>query len=540
MNDSTNVPQPLRSDSDKPRGRWFGRVTLFVWFVGIVASGSIAIMMDDRAYLVLITCLSLFFGALFSLVWFVWFSTARANTRRLTGRIAVASFLLLLLTVRIDEVTGGMRPSFRFAWRPKPDRRLAKLTIAKQKTSGVDLATNTPNDFPQFLGPDRSGRIDGPAFATNWQTRPPKQVWRQPIGAGWSSFAIVNGYAVTMEQRGDEEIVACYEVATGHSKWAHSLPIRHETLMGGVGPRSTPTIDEGRVYAIGATGVMRCLDGTDGSLIWKKDLVTQFGGTHDGDTSAIFWGRAGSPLILRDMVIAPSGSNNAERATLAAFDKVTGELIWAAGDAINSYSSPVVATIAGVEQIIFVAQDIVLSFKATSGEQLWSWKWPGKSGSNANVSQPHAIDHDRVFISKGYGHGCELLQITISDDKWQVESVWYKPTYLKTKFSNVVIHNGLAFGLDDMILECIDVETGTKKWKKGRYGFGQVLGVGDLLLVQAEDGRIVLVEATNKYKELAQFDALQGKTWNNPAIYGRYLLVRNAQEAACYEMPLAE
>ncbi len=520
-------------------GRMFGALTLLIWIAGIGLVFYVR-RLDDRAFFVLAVIMSTVIGSLFGLIWFSWFSPAKLSTRKLVGRCALAAFVLFLVTVRLDEVTGGMWPKFRFFWNPKSDQRLEKIAVANPEDGGVDLATTTQADFPQFLGVNRSGHIDGPSLATDWTTNPPREVWRQPIGAGWSSFSIVNGYAVTMEQRGPDELVTCYEVATGESKWAHSMEIRHETVMGGVGPRATPSIDEGRVYAVGATGVMRCLDGKDGSLLWQKDLVTEFGGDHETDQSAIAWGRSGSPLVTQGMVIVPSGSANADRATLVAFDKVSGDLVWKAGESTASYSSPVVATLGGVEQILFVAEDVLLSFAIETGEQLWSWEWPGKSSGNANVSQPHAIGNERVFLSKGYGQGCEMLQVAMVEDVWTVESIWRKPTYLKTKFTNVVVHDGMAFGLDDAIMQCVDLDTGRKLWKRGRYGFGQVLGVGELLVVQAEDGRVLLVDATNKFNEITEFQAIEGKTWNNAALYGRFLLVRNSQEAACYELPLSE
>ena len=532
-------PSPPEVGKTSIAGRLFGALTLLIWIAGIGLAFYVR-RLDDRAFFVLAVILSTVVGSLFGLIWFSWFGPARLKTRKLVGRFALVAVMLFMLTVRLDEVTGGMRPKFRFVWNPKIDQRLDKITVADSQDGGIDLASTTLEDFPQFLGINRSGYIDGPTLATDWTNNPPREVWRQPIGAGWSSFSIVNGYAVTMEQRGSEELVTCYEVATGESMWAHSMEIRHETVMGGVGPRATPSIDEGRVYAVGATGVMRCLDGKDGSLLWQKDLVTEFGGDHEADQSAIAWGRSGSPLVIQGMVVVPSGSANADRATLVAFDKVSGDLLWKAGDSKASYSSPVAATLGGVELILFVAEDVLLAFAIDTGEQLWSWEWPGKSSANANVSQPHAIGGDRVFLSKGYGQGCEMLQVKNDGNEWTVESVWRKPTYLKTKFTNVVVRDGMAFGLDDAIMQCVELETGRKLWKRGRYGFGQVLGVGDLVIVQAEDGRVLLVDAADKFKELTEFQAVDGKTWNNPALYGRFLLVRNSQEAACYELPLGE
>ncbi len=133
--------------------------------------------------------------------------------------------------------------------------------------------------------------MTGVRLARDWQARPPRLVWRHEIGAGWATFAAVNGFALTMEQRGDEELVTCYEVATGTLRWFHALPSRHQTVMGGVGPRATPTIRDGRVYALGATGILRCLDGATGQPVWTEDLLARIGITPDEDLSGIAWGR---------------------------------------------------------------------------------------------------------------------------------------------------------------------------------------------------------------------------------------------------------
>ncbi|MCA9217660.1 MAG: PQQ-binding-like beta-propeller repeat protein, partial [Planctomycetales bacterium] len=432
-----------------------------------------------------------------------------------------------------------MWPKLRFVWQTPASERVEKITVdtAAAPEDGVDLLTQTSSDFPQFLGPNRSGWIPGPSFDSDWTANPPTQIWKQEIGAGWSSFAIVNGFAVTMEQRHDQELVTCYDVMSGELQWAHSLSTRHETLLGGIGPRATPTIDEGRVYAMGATGTLRCLAGRNGDLIWEKDIVTEFGGTHEDDESSIAWGRSGSPLVVDDKLIVPVGCRSQHSCTLVAFDKISGDVIWLSGDSLASYASPGSASICSVRQVLYVAEDKLISCEVETGTVLWEWKWPGASNAAANASQAHALDGDRVFVSKGYGGGCELLQLSVDKNKWQVESIWKSNTTLKTKFSNVVIHDGLAFGLDDRILECVDLQTGRKIWKKGRYGFGQVLGVGDHIIVQAEDGRIVLVEAARKFNELASIAAIEGKTWNNPAIYGQYLLVRNSEQAACFLLP---
>lgn len=476
-------------------------------------------------------------GAIF--VWFSFFSAYSRPWRWGLSGACVLAVIAAIACLRIDDVDGDLVPRrVSFRWQPQADQQLARLAA---EAAAVDLQTTTADDFPQFLGPRRDARLTGIRLRRDWPAQTPRLVWRREIGAGWSSFAVVNGFAVTMEQRGDEELVTCYELATGTPRWVHSVPARHQTVAGGVGPRATPTIHEGRVYALGATGVLRCLDGATGQLVWSDDLLARIGVTPEEDLDAIAWGRANSPLIVDNLVVVPLGGPvHGPWVSLAAFDKTTGRLVWTGGDCQASYSSPVLATLAGERQILIVNQGYVSGHDPASGHQLWKHPWPGFSNSNATVSQVVPVPNDRLLLSKGYGIGAKLLQISRSEqDDWQVAEVWSNRRVLQTKFCNVVVQGDYVYGLSDGILECVDLASGQRVWKGGRYAQGQILGIGDLLLVQAESGDVAMVEATPAgHRELGRFAALEDKTWNNPSLYGRYLLVRNAQQAACYELAL--
>ena len=211
-------------------------------------------------------------------------------------------------------------------------------------------------------------------------------------------------------------------------------------------------------------------------------------------------------------------------------------LMWGGGEDPAGYSSPLITRLAGVPQILIFNQANVASHDPLTGRLLWEHPWP--EGVEC-VAQPVPLPGDRVFVSSGYGIGCKLFQI-FRNEKGNLEAtlVW-ETTRLKAKFTNVVHREGYLYGLDDGVLVCLDLTDGQRAWKRGRYGHGQVILVGDLLIVQAESGEIALVEADpNRFKELSRFRALRGKTWNNPALAGSYLLVRNDRKAACYELPL--
>ncbi|MCL4203954.1 MAG: PQQ-binding-like beta-propeller repeat protein [Pirellulaceae bacterium] len=474
------------------------------------------------------------------LIWFLRYSGYSVGLRYAIGWATLTIVLALAALLRIDHVSGDLVPTFAWRWRAKADRMIEAPTAT---VGEVDLASTTEHDFPQFLGPNRDGLLPDKTLDTDWQSRPPRLVWRTDVGAAWSGFSAVNGYAVTMEQRGNDELVTCYEIATGQLKWFHAVATRHQTLMGGVGPRSTPTIFEGKVYALGATGILCCLDGATGQVVWRDEILQRFGLTPQQDLNGIAWGRSASPLIVDRLVVVPwGGPAQGEKVSLAAYDKDTGEVIWTAGQYQASYSSPTLATLSGVRQILSVNQDFVTSHDPATGTILWEAAWPGNSSSNASVSQPVPLPGDRVLLSKGYGIGSKLLRVSQVDGSgWSVEQLWASSRALQTKFTNVVIRDQYAYALSDGILQCVDLADGRRVWRGGRYGQGQVLGIGDTLLVQAETGEIVCVAARpDRHEELAVFPALEGKTWNNPCLYDRYLLVRNAEHAACYEVTIRD
>jgi outer membrane protein assembly factor BamB len=345
-----------------------------------------------------------------------------------------------------------------------------------------------------------------------------------------------------MEQRGDQEMVACYNVQSGRQEWSHTVAGRYETVTGGVGPRATPTVAEGRVYAQTASGRLLCLDAASGEVCWEKDLLEEYGVSPEQEASQITWGRSGSPLVVDDLVIVPAGGrNDGRRVSLVAYDKRRGARVWEGGSEQISYCSPNVATLAGVRQVLIVNESSASGHELRSGRLLWQHDWPGRSYRNPNVSQAVAVPPNRVFLSKGYGGGALLLELSPqSHGTFATREVWKNSAAMRTKFANVAVKDGLAYGLSDGTLECLDLADGQSKWKAGHYQHGQILRVDDLLLVLSERGEVVLVEATPDHanRVLGRFQALEGQTWNNIALSGPYLLVRNAEEAACYELPV--
>lgn len=447
------------------------------------------------------------------------------------------------LLVEKIHFNNSMFPMPQWRWMERPVA-LVKDKKPEANAAAVEEAPRDPKfDYPQFLGLERRQTVRDVKLARDWKKKPPREIWRKQVGDGWSGFAVAGWRAVTLEQLGDNETITCRDLKTGELVWTHSHPnIRHHVAPGGLGPRSTPTIDAGRVYTLGATGILDCLDLKSGELRWTVDIL-------DGDPKLIpEWGKACSPLIVGERVIVSAGAG--EGKSLHAYDKTTGKLLWTGGDHFSSYASPELHTLAGVPQILIVNQDFVDSHNPETGEVLWSFDWPGSSGSNANTAQAFALDDTRVFVSKHYFVGSAVFNVTRNEQgQWQAtkETVngktgWAK-TVLRNKINNVCVRGEQAYGIDDTILQCVDLDTGKIRWKGGRHGAGQILLVDDLLLVQSETGNLVLVEATpERYVEVAKFpDVLHEEPcWNPPALAAPYLVIRNWKEAVCLELPLEE
>ena len=495
-------------------------------------------IMSDTAIMNLLTLILGFALVNLFAIWFFFRSGYSTRLRWMTAAGLAIVLLVAAASLRIEGVSGAMLPTVRWVGSVRQDRLLPTPVI--ESAAQVDLTKVSAQDFPDFLGPRRLARVDVLELEPNWQAQPPREKWRRAIGAGWSGFAAVNGYAVTLEQRGDEEWVTCYTVATGEPVWAHAIPGRHETLLGGAGPRSTPVIFDGKVYTLGALGMLLCLDGATGKPIWQQDLLTRIQVTPAQDMQAVAWGRANSPLVFDQSVVVPLGGKRAgPHVSLIAFDRLTGDPIWQAGDRQVSYASPTLAELCGKQQILSVNEDQISGHDPESGQILWTVDWPGNSASNASVSQPVPLPPDQFLLTKGYGLGAALYQLlpAASQQPWTVRPVWANERVLKTKFTNVVVHKQHVYGLSEGVLECVALSTGERAWKAGRYGHGQMLGVGDHLLVLGEEGELVLVAADpSQHRELGRVAALNGKAWNTLCLFGSQLLVRNASEAVCFEL----
>lgn len=409
----------------------------------------------------------------------------------------------------------------------KPIERAAPSPAATADTPPPPTIIK-PAEWPGFRGPARDGIVHNLRINTDWASSPPVPLWRRPVGPGWSSFAVSGDLFYTQEQRGDDEIVVCYRLGTGEPVWRHRDKVRFWESNGGAGPRATPTLSNGRVYAFGATGILNALDASTGALVWSRDVAA------DANKRVPMWGFSSSPLVIGDLVvIAASGK-------LAAYDIASGKPTWFGPDLPGSYSSPHLATIDGVDQILLLTAAGATSVAPSDGKMIWEHSWP----EGTTIVQPALTSDGDVLIntltSTG-GLGIRRLAVAHGSGGWTVSERWTS-TGLKPYFNDFVVHNGHAYGFDGNILSCIDLQDGRRKWKGGRYGDGQLvlLPDQDLLFVISEEGELALVKATpDQFTEVARFKAIDGKTWNHPVLVRDFLLVRNGEEMAAFRLSLA-
>ncbi|MBI3406654.1 MAG: PQQ-like beta-propeller repeat protein [Acidobacteria bacterium] len=383
-----------------------------------------------------------------------------------------------------------------------------------------------PLPWGEFRGIKRDGIYTEGAILTAWPSEGLKPLWKQPIGGGYSSFAIAQGKAYTIEQRRDQEVVAAYDVKSGRELWTHGWNARFSEQMGGDGPRATPTWHDGLLYALGAAGDFHVLDAATGKLVWSKNILGDNGAENIG------WGMSNSPLIVDDKVIVTPGGPHGK--SVVAYDKKTGARIWGALDDRGSYTSPMLVTLAGVRQVLAVTATRVVGLKPEDGKVLWDYPWP--TYADINSAQPVVLSGNQVLVSSGYDHGSVLIELSSNDKGLTARSVWENKN-LKNRFNSNLLREGFVYGFDESIFTCIDAKTGERKWKGGRYGYGQAVLAGDHIIVLTESGELVLLKATSEsHQEVARFSAIEGKTWNHPAIADGYLLVRNAREMAAFRI----
>lgn len=442
--------------------------------------------------------------------------------------------------VQLHGVTGKFDAEFSWRWAPTPEEeylrglaeRSESATSSPASSGAADIneqITRATSEWSDFRGPLRDGKQPGLRLKEDWSASPPKEIWKTPIGPGWSSFTVAGQRLFTQEQRGDKEAVVCLNAETGEVLWTHEYASRFWEAIAGAGPRATPTIGDEGLFSLGANGHVLCLDPITGEVRWKKDLQV------DSGCKPPQWGFSASPLVQDGLAIVHAGAATGDGAVVA-YDAKTGDVRWKVSSGNHSYCSAHAAVFDHVSGLL-MSTNLGLQFLSVNdGSTIWNHEWPVE---NYRAIQPLVLG-DSVLIGTSLGVGTRRIDVAHEGESWKISEAWTAKD-MKPDFNDFVEYEGYVYGFDGNIFSCVDCATGKRKWKKGRYGNGQVLLLPDAgqLLVISETGELVLVKADpDKHIELGKVQALTGKTWNHPVVIGNRLYLRNAEEAACYELVL--
>jgi outer membrane protein assembly factor BamB len=398
-------------------------------------------------------------------------------------------------------------------------------------------------DWPQYRGPAGDGTTPERLPAAPWPKDGPRRLWRADAGTGFSSFAIAGGKAFTIAGRQidgvQREVCLALDAATGKELWAAPCGLARYDRggdsgapdnTGGDGPRSTPAVSEGRVYVYGAAMNLRCLDARTGTNLWTKDIIRDFDGRN------IRWQSAASPVLDGGLLFVAGGGAGQ---SLLALDKKTGETVWKTQDDAVTHSTPVVAVIHGVRQVIFFTQRGLVAADVRDGTILWRHEHPFRTAAGASP----VVAGDIVYCSSGYGAGAAAVKVSKEGNAFQAALLWRKANQLMNHWATPVVRDGFLYGLFGQAaygrapLVCVELATGTEKWSRPGFGPGGVILSGDQLLVLADNGDLVRVKATPEaYTEENRFKALAGKCWSVPAFSGGKVFLRSTLEGACYDL----
>ncbi len=515
------------------RKRVYGATIFILWVVVSFVLLAVAVHSDIPSSVLG----SLWAGGSLWIAWTVWAYSFFRVRGVLVGSVLVGLVATPFWT--LVEAT-GLRGDTRveFAWRKTLDPALAA-------TESKEIGSTGAVRWRGYLGSSRDGILNDVSLSEDWVNQPPEIMWLQSCGAGWSSFAVTESTLFGQEQLSTGDCVTARDLATGEILWSTAEESEgFRSGLGGDGPRATPTLHtlEGEgssrlvLYAMGPTGLLSCLAASNGEMIWKANLMKLFPGEE------LVHGVCGSPLVVDDIVVVAPPTNTGPG--LVAFDLNSGELAWkCSSDWRASYASPALMTIGNRPQIVFHAGPGVMGVQPADGTVLWQYEWTNEWDNNA--TQPLQVDGhpNDLLVATGYKGGIARISISEEDDGGlQATEVWSTRKTMKTKFCNLAQFGNVVVGLDNGILCGVDVESGKRLWKKGRYGHGQMLKAGEHLLIVEEKGDVRILKPGPKGHNPVgdSVQALDRKTWSHPVLIDGRMILRNDQQVVCLKLPLTQ
>jgi outer membrane protein assembly factor BamB len=387
------------------------------------------------------------------------------------------------------------------------------------------------DDWPQWRGPQRTGLSAETGLLKNWPKGGPKLLWSaKGLGGGYATPSIAAGRVYGMGYRGNDEVVWALNEATGKEAWVATVGRANRGVGNGEGPRCTPTIDGNRLYALGVSGDLVCMDTANGRIIWRKNLVRDFKG------GVPHWGYSESPLIDGTKVIVTPGGSEA---TLAALNKATGAVIWKArvpqGDGA-AYASVIAADADGGRQYVQFLSGGVVGVAADSGKFLWRYDAPHNGTANCST----AIFHDQcVFAASGYGTGGGLVRLTRQGDKTQAREEYFTRK-MQNHHGGMVLVEGFLYGANEATLMCLDFKTGAVKWQSREPGKGSLGYADGCLYFRNEGGPVYLIAASPEaYRELGRFDPpdrSNHSAWAHPVVANGKLFILDQDVLLCFDV----
>ncbi len=397
------------------------------------------------------------------------------------------------------------------------------LALAALLSAFSPLAADA--QWSHYRGPAMNG-TSPESISAQFPAAGPRLLWKADVGTGTSAVVVSGGRAFTMGNAGNKDSITCLDAKSGKVVWRHEFPLKLDANMFEGGPRSTPTVDGNRVYAVSHEGDLWCLDAATGKKVWYAHFQKDFGGRRPG------WGFSGSPTAAGNLLVCDVGGPDA---STVAFDKATGSVAWKSGGDMPGYASPVIGNVAGVQTVVILKADHLVGYDLKSGRELWRSEW--KTSYDVNAATPLLVGDDKVFITSGYNAGCALVQVAGG----KAMELWRNKA-LRSQINTPALWQGHAYGIDGNVgggnLTCLDLASGTEKWEDKSVKGGSVIVADGKLIVLTEKGELVTCDATPAgFKPLARAKVLGKRCWVQPTLAeGRLFLKNNEGELLCVDV----